>query len=149
VQLITQNVPSPTKSAFWGMLAGLPLILIVIQRIIVNPSGIYRMGSLIKSMGALVILLWFGLLLRSLYIALPRKRVRWLYFLGMLSFLCCTCIELPYSVFNMTFSNGSVAQLFESVCMGSLGLCAACVSVAVAARSEGTRCKAEKTEIIG
>jgi len=136
-QMFTQRAPSPTRSAVWGILAAIPFSLVTVYRILVQPSTLYRVGPLVQAVGALLAMLWFGLLLRSLYIAMPRRRLRWTYLVGVFTFLFCTCLELPYAVYSMTFSSGTGINLFESINMAMFGLVAGCVSVAIAGRSAG------------
>lgn len=138
IQLFTQNTPSPTKSAIWGVFAAAPFVLITVYRIMIRPSSLYRVGPLVRSFAALFAMLWFGLLLRSLYIALPRRRVRWMYFTGVFTFLFATCLELPLAINMMQLGRYSGMELLESVAMASLGLVAGCVSVAVAGQSDST-----------
>lgn len=144
VQIITQNVASPTKSALLGMLAGLPYIITAVYRILANPSSLHRIGPLVRSVSAIILLIWFGMLLRSLYIALPRRRVQGLYFFGLITFMFSTCIELPYAIYTTVYGGEQVISLLESINMAVLGLVAGCVSVSVAGRSGATK-KAKPT----
>ncbi len=134
-QIAGQKVPSPTNSAILGVLAAMPYCLITIQRVLVSPSSLYRVGPLIRSVAPMIALLWFVMLLRSLYVALPRRRVRWLYFLGVCTFLFSTCLELPLAVYNGIFNGESGMSVFESVFMAAFGIVAGCVSVALAGQS--------------
>lgn len=136
LQLLVQFAPSPTNSALLGVLAALPFCATTVYRIMVEPSSLYRIGPVVKAFSALCAMLWFGMLLRSLYIALPRKRVRWMYLFGVLTFLFATCLELPLAVFTYRNSGLATMQLLEAVTMGLFGIVAGCVSVSIAGQSE-------------
>lgn len=136
LQLFVQHAPSPTVSAIWGVLAALPYCVLTIYRILINPSSLYRMGMVVKAFAALFTILWFGMLLRSFYIALPQKRVRWMYLLGVFTFLFCTCLELPTAIHAMLFLNATPVATLESINMGVLGIVAAAISVAIAGQED-------------
>ncbi len=136
IQLMGQSSPSPTKSAVSGVMAAVPFAMITIYRILVSPSSLYRVGPLVRAFAGLFAMLWFGLLLRALYIALPRRRVKWTYFMGVLTFLFTTCLELPLIVHALLFSDAGLLDLFESLNMAIFGLVAAGVSVAIADKSD-------------
>ncbi|MDL2327135.1 hypothetical protein LJC64_00525 [Ruminococcaceae bacterium OttesenSCG-928-A11] len=138
LQMFSQTHPAPTKSATWGVVAAMPFAMTTIQRILVSPSSIYRVGPLVRSITGLLAMLWVGLLLRSFYIALPRRRVRWLYLVGVLTFLFGTCLEFPLALHSNIFhttGQGNL-ELFESLNMGMLGLVAGAVSLSIAGRTE-------------
>ncbi|MGD9560002.1 MAG: hypothetical protein AB7V55_05285 [Oscillospiraceae bacterium] len=143
LQLFSQTAPSPTKHAIWGVLAAVPFSPITVYRILVRPSTLYRVGPLARALAALLAMLWFGLLLRALYIALPRRRVRWMYLAGMFTFLFATCLELPYAVFMMIFGEMAPIDMFESLNMAVLGLAAGGVSVAIAGKSSARQAQEE------
>ena len=138
LQLLVQNAPSPTKSSFPGVLAALPFCALAIYRVMFTPASFYRAGPTLSSFSAICAMLWMGLLLRALYIALPQSRVRWIYFMGVLTFLLATCLELPGAVHAMLFRPGGLPfiRLLESINLGMLGLCAGCLSVAIAGQSD-------------
>lgn len=135
LQLFNQRRPSPTNSSVWGILAALPYAGITVQRILIRPSSLHRVGVVASCIGALLLMLWFGFLLRSLYIALPRRRVRLTYITGVFAFLFATCLELPYSVYIVAFKGAQTIQLLESLNMAAFGLVAGGVSVAIAGQS--------------
>lgn len=138
IQMFTQSGPAPTKSATWGLMAAMPFAMTTIQRILVSPSSIYRVGPLLRAVAGLLAMLWVGMLLRSFYIALPRRRVRWLYLFGVLTFLFGTCLEFPLALHSNIFGTTGQGnlELFESLNMGMVGLVAGAVSVAIAGRAE-------------
>lgn len=136
LQLFVQFAPSPTVSALLGVAAALPFCAITVFRILVEPSSLYRVGPVVKAFSALFAMRWFGMLLRALYVALPRKMVRWMYLLGVLTFLFATCLELPLAVHTYLTSGLPFVQLAEAVNMAMLGLVAGCVSVSIAGKSE-------------
>lgn len=135
LQLFTQSHPAPTYNAIWGVLAALPFAMITVNRIIVRPSSLHRMQPLVSSFSALFAMLWFGLLLRSLYIALPRSRVRWMYLTGVFTFLFSTSLELFQTLHNVVAGQAGPMALMESLFMAAFGLVAGCVSVAIAGQS--------------
>ena len=136
LQLFVQSAPTPTKSALPGVLAALPFCVLTIYRVMIKPASLYRIEPLIACFAALLAMLWLAMLLRALYVALPQQRVRGMYFLGVFTFLFTTCLELPTTVYNTLFRLGEPLALLESINMGLLGLCAGCVSVAIAAQSD-------------
>lgn len=136
LQLLTQNAPSPTKNAIFGILACLPFCVMTIYRVLVKPTSLYRVAPIVRSFSALFAMLWFGMLLRALYISLPRQRVRWLYFLGLFCFFFATCLEFPQAIHTAIFQGVDPVSLIESINMGVLGLVAGCVSVAISGQSE-------------
>ena len=135
MQMFTQNTPSPTKSAVWGALAGLPFAAITVYRILIKPSSLYRVAPLVRAFSALFAMLWVGLLLRALYIALPRRRVRWMCLAGVFTFLFSTCLELPLAIHLLVSGHGTGMELFQSLFLAAFGLVAGCVSVAIAGQS--------------
>lgn len=135
LQMLTQHAPSPTKNAFWGAISGLPFVAITVYRILIKPSSLYRVAPLVKAFSALFAMLWIGLLLRALYIALPRRRVRWMYLGGVFTFLFSTCLELPLSVYMFALGSTSGMDLFQSIFLAAFGIVAGCVSVAIAGQS--------------
>lgn len=145
MQLWTQSGPSPTKSALWGVLAALTFCFITVYRILVRPSSLHRVAPLVLAFSALFAMLWFAMLLRSLYIALPRGRLRWMYLLGAFTFLLCACLELPLAVYNLMFDSGTVLELLEALCLAGLGLAAGGVSVAIAGKSGAQPAAQEET----
>ncbi len=135
LQLFMQSTPSPTRSAVWGVLAALPFAGITVYRIVMNPSSLYRIAPVVRAFSALFAMLWVGLLLRALYIALPRRRVRWMYLTGVFSFLFSTCLEFPLAIHMQLVGHATEIELLQSLAMASLGLVAGCVSVAIAGQS--------------
>lgn len=136
VQLFTQGSTAPTKSALPGVLAALPFCALAVYRVMVNPSSLYRVGAVVSAFSALCAMLWFGMLLRSFYIAMPQRRMRWMYFLGVFCFLFSTCLELVQSVHGFLFTGLAGISLAESVVMGLLGAVAGGVSVSVSGQEE-------------
>ncbi len=137
LQLLVQNAPSPTKSAALGIFAALPYCILAVYRIMIVPSSLYRITPAIACFAALFAMLWMGLLLRGFYIALTQQRVRWIYFMGVLTFLLCTCLEMPSTIYTALFMEAvSPISLLTSLNLGVLGLCAGCVSVAIAGQSD-------------
>lgn len=139
IQLFTQNTPSPTNSAIIGVVAALPFCVLSVYRVMVNPTSLYRVAPLVLALAAIFAMLWIGMLLRSLYIALPQRRVRWMYFIGVFTFLFATCLELPTAIHTAVFRSFEVASLLESVAMAALGLVAGGVSVAIAGQGEAAQ----------
>lgn len=135
MQMFTQTAPSPTKSAIWGVLAGLPFAAITVYRILIRPSSLYRVAPVVRAFSALFAMLWFGLFLRALYIALPRRRVRWMYLAGVFTFLFSTCLELPLAFNTLAAGHTTGMDLFQSLVMATFGLVAGCISVAIAGQS--------------
>ncbi len=136
LQLFGQKTPSPTKSAYFGILAALPYCMLTVYRILAKPTSLYRMGPLVRCYAALFAMLWFSMLLRSLYVALPRRWVRWMYILGLFTFLFATCLELPQALWDTFYRGQAGIDLMESLNMSILGLLAGCVSVALAGQPE-------------
>lgn len=138
VQMFTQTEPSPTKSAIWGILASLPFCLIAANRVMVDPSSIHRVSANVSFLSPIIIFMWFGMLLRSFYIALPRRRVRGLYLLSVLAFMFAACLELPQVIFMAIYSPEGVgaAQMLEAINLGVLGLAAAFVALQLAGRGD-------------
>lgn len=136
LQLLVQSAPSPTRGALPGIIAALPYCALVIYRVMIRPSSLYRMGPLVAALSALFAMLWMAMMLRALYIALPQNRVRAMYLLGVLTFLFSTCLELPQAIHSALFRVADPLALLESLNMGMLGLVAGCVSVAIAGQSE-------------
>lgn len=135
-QLAEQTKPSPTKSAVGGMLAALPFCLQTVYRAIVNPNSIYRLANLINILAALFTMLWFGMLLRALYIALVQRRVRWMYFFGLITFLLSTCLQgtqYIYQLVTQGFSWGVFLQAFNVI---MVGLVTGGASLEIAGREE-------------
>ena len=135
MQMFTQTAPSPTKNAIWGVLAGLPFAAITVYRILIRPSSLYRIAPVVRAFSSLFAMLWFGMLLRALYIALPRRRVRWMYLVGVFTFLFSTCLELPLAFNTLAAGHTTGMDLFQSLMMATFGLVAGCVSVAIAGQS--------------
>lgn len=135
MQMFTQTSPSPTKSAVWGVLAGLPFAGITVYRILIRPSSLYRVAPVVRAFSALLAMLWFGLFLRALYIALPRRRVRWMYLAGVFTFLFSTCLELPLAFHTLAAGHTTGMDLFQSLAMAAFGLVAGCISVGIAGQS--------------
>ena len=135
VQLFTQNTPSPTKSAVCGLVASFPFVAITVNRILLHPSSLYRVAPVVSAVSALLAIQWFGLLLRSLYISLPRRRVRWMYLAGVFSFLFSTCLELPHSIYLAMVGKATGMDVFEAIFMAVFGLVGGCVSMAIAGQS--------------
>ena len=135
-QFYKQANPSPTRSALWGIGATLPFVIITVYRILIKPGGLYRTAPVVQAFSSLLSLLWFGFLLRALYIALPRRRVRWVYFMGVLTFLFATCLELPLVVYAFVFGGSPTAALFESLNIALFGLAAGGISVAISGQSD-------------
>lgn len=142
LQLFMQNSASPTHHAIWGVLAALPLCAQTVYRVMINPSTLYRIGSVVSALSALLAMIWFSFLLRAFYVALPQNRVRWMYFLGLFTFLFCVCFELPATVHGVLFGSLRVMDLFDSLNMAMLGITAGSVSVAIAGQSDA----GQKTE---
>lgn len=145
LQLLVQFAPSPTNSAIWGVVAALPFCAITVYRIMIEPSSLHRIGPVVKAFSALCAMLWFGMLLRALYIALPRQRVRWMYFFGVLTFLFSTCLELPLAVHTYMNRGLPTLQLMEAATLALLGLVAGSVSVSIAGKSEAPRLEMKET----
>lgn len=135
-QFFTQSAPSPTTGAFMGIVAALPFCLLAVYRVMINPTSLYRVAPLVMALGAIFSMLWLGMLLRSFYIALPQRRVRWMYFFGVFAFLFTLCLELPQAVHTAAFRVFDLAALMESVAMAALGLAAGGVSVSIAGQAE-------------
>ncbi len=131
VQFFRQDTVSPTTHSLFGILAALPFCGITIHRVLISPSSLYRLSSVVSALSAMFIMLWFGLLLRALYIAMPQSRVRWMYLSGAICFLLSTCLELPQSLHAFLFSGGSLLTLLESANLAMLGIGAAALSVAI------------------
>ncbi len=136
IQMFTQATPAPTGSALPGVFAALPFCILSVYRVMVNPTSLYRVAPLVSALSAIFAMLWVGMLLRSLYIALPHRRVRWMYFFGAFTFLFSTCLELPSAVFSAMFRSFDLPSLLQGVLMGTLGLVAGAVSVSIAGQAE-------------
>lgn len=138
MQLWVQAAVTPTKSVLAGILACIPLCALSVWRVMLTPASIMRPGPTISCLTALFCMLWMGLLLRALYIALPRQRVRWIYFMGVLTFLLATCLDFPATLHSYLFRHGgaSFMDVFESFNLAMLGLCAGCVSASLAGKSD-------------
>lgn len=136
IQMFTQHTPSPTSSAALGIFAALPFCVLAVYRVMVNPTSLYRISPLVLAITAIFAMLWMGMLLRSLYIALTQRRVRWMYFAGVFTFLFATCLELPLAIHTAAFRSFDLVSLLESVAVGALGLVAGCVSVSIAGQAE-------------
>lgn len=135
LQLFVQYAPSPTRSAVWGIFAALPYCLLTIQRVLIKPTSLHRVAPFVRVMAALCAMLWFGMLLRAFYIALTRRRVRWMYLFGILTFLFCTCLDFPQTLHAMMRGTSTPLEMMSAVNTGVFGLVAGCVSVAIAGRS--------------
>lgn len=136
LQLLVQGAPSPTQSALPGVLAALPFCVQTIYRVMIRPTSLYRLAPMVATLAALMAMLWLGTLLRGLYISLPRRRARWMYFFGVLTFLFATCLELPQAVYSALFGQADALSLMGSINMAALGLVAGCLSVSIAGRSD-------------
>lgn len=136
VQMFTQHTPAPTQSAALGIFAALPFCVLAVYRVMVNPTSLYRVAPLVLALAAILGMLWMGMLLRSLYIALNQKRVRLMYFLGVFTFLFATCLELPQAIHTAAFRSFELTALLESVAMAGMGLVAGWISVSIAGRGE-------------
>lgn len=130
-QMLRQDKPSPTAGAFPGVLAALPFCLQTIYRVMINPSSVYRLSNVVHALVALFSMLWLALLLRALYIALVRQRVRWMYLFGLVTFLF-SVLEVVQTVHRLLQNGFDLAALLEAVCVGLLGLLTGSVSVIIA-----------------
>lgn len=137
-QLFLQRRPSPTRSAIAGILAALPFCQIAVFRVLANPSSMFRVDQLVRSLSALVAMLWLSMLLRAFYIALTRRRVRWMYLFGLFTFLLTTCLELPQTIHMLLFRPEAATpfMLFEALVLALLGLVAGVVSVLIVGQDE-------------
>ncbi|MDL2324475.1 hypothetical protein LJC61_04925 [Ruminococcaceae bacterium OttesenSCG-928-A16] len=130
-QLQKQSRPSPTQSAGPGMLAAMPFCLQTVYRVLINPSSVYRTANIVHIFTALFSMLWFGMLLRALYIALVRQRVRWMYLFGLVTFLFATCLEFAGALHTIVAGEFALLPLLEGICTGFFGLTAGVVSISI------------------
>lgn len=131
-QLRSRRRVCPTKSTLPGALALVPFVMDAMYGVLVHPSSLHRLVPFVQVMGALSALLWICVLLHSLYIALLRPWVKWLYLFGLTSFLLCFCFgagRLAYLVASQDMSFALVLQVLH-YCM--LGMLAGGTSLAVA-----------------
>ncbi|MFV0412807.1 MAG: hypothetical protein ACK5L3_05975 [Oscillospiraceae bacterium] len=129
-QFWRQNKPSPTKSAFWGLLAAMPLCIQTIYRVLSKPASLYRMAPLIRIFSALFAMLWFGMLLRALYIAMVRRRAQWMCVCGMAAFLF-GLLEFLQLLYSALYQGTDLQSLAEAANALVAGVLAACVSVSI------------------
>ncbi len=121
VQMYTQKATAPTQSAVFGILAAMPFVMQSVERIVMAPFSIHRLGEVVQAFSVIFVMLWFGVLLRSVYVALPRRRVYWMYLISLLTFLFATCLELPYTMHLLLAGQAGAMELFESVHMAVIG----------------------------
>lgn len=133
IQLSRQKTPSPTKSAFPGMMAAVPFCVLAITRVLSKPASLYRTIPLVRIVAILCAMLWLGMLLRGMYIALVRSRSRWMYLFGQLCFLFCL-LEMVQTVYTVMLGQGRLIDVMEALMMFTLGLAAEGVSLAAAGR---------------
>lgn len=143
-QLAEQEKPSPTRSAIGGMFAALPFCLQTVYRAIVNPNSIYRLANLINILAALFTMLWFGMLLRALYIALVHRRVLWMYFFGLVNFFLSTCLQGTQYLHEISVQGFSWSVFLQAFNVIMIGLVTGCVSLEIAGRE---KLKPQKIEV--
>lgn len=134
-QMFTQKKPSPTQGAFWGMLAASPFCVLTVQRVLVKPASLYRIAPMVRIFSALFIMLWVGMLLRALYIAMIRSRVRWMYLFGMFSFLF-GLLEAVQCVYDARYATIAPLDLAQGILMALMGTGAVCVSLSIALQGD-------------
>lgn len=135
-QMIKQDRPSPTKSAVLGMFAAFPFCLQTVYRAILNPNSIYRLENLVNILSALFTMLWFGMLLRALYIALVHKRVRWMYLFGLITFLFSACFQFTQIMYEISLNGFTLILFFDALNKLMLGIVTGVVSLEIASREE-------------
>ncbi len=147
LQLLVQSAPSPTQNVWFGIIAVLPFLSLAVQTVLFFPFSISSFGSTMYAFATLLALLWFLALLRGFYIALPLPRMCMVYGLGLLLFLCATCLALPYQMHNYFFGPRivSLQTLLECVNLAVLGVCAACTSLAIASKSDTPEARAKQS----
>lgn len=135
IQMFTQRVPSPSVSALWGVLAAVPFCMQTIYRVLIKPASLYRMAPTVRIFAALFSMLWFGMLLRGLYIAMVRSRVRWMYLFGLLTFLM-GIMELVQEVYTAFYGKLDVYELAQGIHTCIVGVVAVSVSLSIAAQAD-------------
>ncbi len=136
IHFFTQATPAPTASAVFGVAAAMPFFVLAISRVMVRPTSLHRIAPLVSALSAILAILWFSLFLRSLYVAMPQRRARGLYFTGLFLFLFATCLELPGAVHQAMLASASFLDVAEAAVMGTLGLAAGCLSISIAGMSD-------------
>lgn len=134
VQMFTQKRASPTTNVFWGIVAAMPYCVQTAYRVLVDPSSLYRLSSQVRTFAALVTMLWMGMLLRALYIALLRTRVRDIYIMGMFVFLL-NAMEFAQTIYALPSGKVTPLDFMEAVNMGFVALIAAGVSLSLSGQT--------------
>lgn len=130
-QLAWQKKPTPTKGAFFGMMAALPLCLLAGGRAMSNPATLHRPLPLINVMSALVAMLWMGTLLHAMYVATVRRRAKVLYVLGLQMFFTGTCLNGAQIIVLLLNGRFSGWEAMQSLLLMLLGLVAGGFSLAL------------------
>ena len=135
IQMREQQSPTPTKNVLGGILAAVPFCIQTAYRVLVNPSSLHRMGPFLSILSSLFAMLWMGVLLRALYIALVRVRAKWMYYFGMLVFLF-SLLELVQTGYSLAKGPVPLPAILESLHMFMFGLVTAGVSVSLASKKK-------------
>lgn len=133
VQLGTQRAASPTKSAFFGLVAAVPFCILAIARVLTKPASLYRSMPLVRILAAMCLMMWLGMLLRGMYIALVRSRAKWMYFFGLLSFFFAL-LETVQTFYMASLQAVALSEWLEVAVVATLGLAALGLSLATANR---------------
>lgn len=134
-----QKSVAPTVSAAIAVPAALPFCAQTLYRVLLNPATLYRLEPFVRNFSALLAMIWFGMLLRGMYIAFTKKRVRWMYMAGVATFLFCTCLELTQTLHTAIYGSISLLQMAEGFSYAGVGLLAGLITIEIAAQPDVTQ----------
>lgn len=106
---------------------------LLLQRALVVPAAAVRLGCTLRVFSASAALL-LVLLLAKVFLVPGLPCGHTLFAVGVLSFLFCTCMELPLTVVQLNAGGAEAGDLFIAVCLAATGLCGAVCAAACLGR---------------
>lgn len=118
----------PLGSAVWALLVLAWYFYMLIRRALVVPAAAVRLSCTLRVLSAAAALL-LVLLLAKVLLVPGQPCGHTLFAAGVLSFLFCTCMELPLTLIETAAGAADPGQLVTALCFGATGLCGAVCAV--------------------
>ena len=105
----------------------------LIRRALVVPAAAVRLSCTLRVLSAAAALL-LVLLLAKVFLVPGLPGGHTLFAVGVMSFLFCTCMELPLTLLQLNAGTAGAEDLFIALCMAATGLCGAVCAAACLGR---------------
>lgn len=117
---------------FIGVIGSLSLYLLTIERFIGRASSLYRFAPTLGVLSALAALAFSTQLIKMVCLDEEHRNYNMLATTGQISFLLCTCMELPHSIYLFAMGLAPLNDVMLCLLLGILGLIGALYAISVA-----------------